>query len=338
MTTADSQQSNPDNAQIKTLTRYTDLANRQALYHVLRFARSSGVFDILERGPCTVETLAKSCDVDLETTRALIYLLCHLEVVEQYGDDIALAAVMRLRSDMNPDFGQTQWERLVAPADGENVAREGSAEQTRRSFRNRMFEREWTLTPSALELARVLGIGSQRCGLQILDWGCGTGIWGLTLAHRDVQANVTMVDWPEPMETVKGMAESIGIADRVTCVAGEFSEVNLPEQRFDLVLLANHLQLVAPSAWAVLLERLRALLIVGCEIAVIVVFEGQDAGVVTRNVLALELSLAHPEFGICAPTVLQEQLVANRFGKPRYSHLEVAPYLFGVMLAAKELS
>ncbi|MCH2400704.1 MAG: methyltransferase domain-containing protein [Pirellulales bacterium] len=338
MTTADSQQSNPDNAQIKTLTRYTDLANRQALYHVLRLARSFGVFDILERGPCTVETLATSCDVDLETIRALIYLLCHLEVVEQYGDDIALAAVMRLRSDMNPDFGQTQWERLVGLADGENIARgEGSAEQTRRSYRNRMFEREWTLTPSALELARVLGIGSQRCGLQILDWGCGTGIWGLTLAHRDVQANVTMVDWPEPMETVKGMAESIGIADRVTCVAGKFSEVNLPEDRFDLVLLANHLQLVAPTAWTVLLERIRGLLKVGGEIAVIDVFEGQEAGDVTRNVLALELSLAHPEFGICSPTVLQEQLAANRFGKPGYRHLEVPPYLFGVMLAAKEL-
>ena len=339
MTTADSQQSNPDSAQIKTLTRYTDLANRQALYHVLRLARSIGLFDVLERGPCTVEVLATSCDVDLATTRTLVYLLCHLEVIEQYGDDIALAAVMRLRSDINPDFGQTQWERLVGPADGENAVRKwGTTEQAQRAFRNRMFEREWTLTPSALELARVLEIGSQRRGLEILDWGCGTGIWGLTLAHRDAQANVTMVDWPEPIETVKGMAESIGIAERVTCVAGEISEVELPEARFDLVLLANHLQLVSPGEWAPLLERIRTLLKVGGEVAVIDIFEGQEAGDLTRNVFALELSLEHPEFRICSPTVLQEQLTANRFGKPRYRHLEMPPYLFGVMLAAKELS
>lgn len=339
MTTGESQQTHPDRAQIRTLTRYTDLANRQALYHALRLARSYGVFDVLERGPCTVETLATSCDVDLATIRALVYLLCHLEVVEQYGDDIALAAVMRLRSDMNPDFGQTQWEHLVGLAGAENALRKwDTVEQAQRTLRGRMFEREWTLTPSALELARILEIGSQRRGLEILDWGCGTGIWGLTLAHRDVQANVTMVDWLEPIETVKGMAESIGIAERVTCVPGKFSEVDLPEERFDLVLLANHLHLMSPGAWAPLLERIGTFLKVGGEVAVIDIFEGQQEGDLNRNVLALELSLEHPEFQLCPPTRLQELLGAKRFGKPRFSHLEVPPYLFGVMLAAKEPS
>ena len=337
MTSAESQQSNLDSAQLKTLTRYTDLTNRQALYHVLRLARSLGVFDVLERGPCSIEVLAESCDVQVETIRALVYLLCHLKVVEQYGDDLVLAAVMRLRSDMNPDFGQTQWERLVGPEDGENVTRKGgAAEQAQHAFRNRMFEREWTVTPSALELARVLEIGSRRQGLQILDLGCGTGVWGLTLTHRDVRSNVTMVDWPEPIETVRRMAESIEIAERVTCVAGKFSDVELPREQFDLVLLANHLQLVPSGEWALLLQRIWKLLKVGGEVAIVDVFEGQEAGDLTRNVFALELSLEHPDFRVCSPSTLQEQLVASRFEEPMYRHLEVPPHLFGVMLAAKE--
>ena len=337
MPSEESQQAGPPNAQLKTLQRFTELSNRTALYHSLRLAQEKGVFDVLQSGPCSVEELAAACGTGCEMMAALVYLLCHLEVVERYGDEVALAAVMRLRSELDPDFGQSYWERLIgSAASGGSERSDDAAEQARNAFRNRMFDRQWTVTPSALELVRVLEIGTRRRSLELLDLGCGTGVWGLTLVHRDVQGKLTLVDRPRPIETAMRMAESVGIADRVTSVAGDFRDVELPTARFDLVLLANHLHLVPPRQWTFLLQRIWTVLRPRGEIAIVDIFEGQQAGDLTRNVWAVELSLECHDFRLCSPRTLQEQLSNSGFGTPSYRHLEVPPHLFGVMLAAKK--
>jgi SAM-dependent methyltransferase len=72
-------------------------------------------------------------------------------------------------------------------------------------------------------------------GLEVLDYGCGTGDWGVMLATEG--ATVTLLDLsPEGVAIGLRRARLHGVADRVTGLARDASDLGpIPDGRFDLV-------------------------------------------------------------------------------------------------------
>jgi SAM-dependent methyltransferase len=90
----------------------------------------------------------------------------------------------------------------------------GSVETTRRALR---------LLPDALRVERVL------------DLGCGTGGSTIALAE-DTRAHVTAVDiHPSFLATLRARAEELGLADRITTVAGDMADASSFGTGFDLI-------------------------------------------------------------------------------------------------------
>ena len=92
-----------------------------------------------------------------------------------------------------------------------------------------------------------------------LDYGCGTGDWGLMLAGEG--AHVTFLDLsPVAMEVVRRRASPSGVADRVRCVARDASDLTcFRDEEFDLIYgsAAVHHTLKYPGALEELLRVLR---------------------------------------------------------------------------------
>ncbi len=72
-------------------------------------------------------------------------------------------------------------------------------------------------------------------GLRVLDYGCGTGDWGLMLATEG--ANVTLLDLsPKAVELGLRRARASGVANRVSGVARDASDLScFGDGEFDLV-------------------------------------------------------------------------------------------------------
>jgi ubiquinone/menaquinone biosynthesis C-methylase UbiE len=96
-------------------------------------------------------------------------------------------------------------------------------------------------------------------GRAVLDYGCGTGDWGLMLASEG--SNVTFLDLsPVAIQVTKCRAAASGVTDRVRGVARDASDLScFRDEEFDLIYAsaAVHHTLKYPGALEELLRVLR---------------------------------------------------------------------------------
>jgi predicted O-methyltransferase YrrM len=72
---------------------------------------------------------------------------------------------------------------------------------------------------------------------RLLDVGGGTGIYSIALLQKHPQLTATVLDGPEVLKVTAEMAAAYGVAERLTCLAGDMFKDALP--RCEAVLLSN---------------------------------------------------------------------------------------------------
>jgi 2-polyprenyl-3-methyl-5-hydroxy-6-metoxy-1,4-benzoquinol methylase len=91
--------------------------------------------------------------------------------------------------------------------------------------------------PSALFIAQLIGAPEgKEC--KVLDIAAGHGMYGITVAKKNPQAQIVAVDWPAVLEVAKENAQAAGVSSRYTARAGSAFEAELGDN-YDLALLTN---------------------------------------------------------------------------------------------------
>lgn len=73
---------------------------------------------------------------------------------------------------------------------------------------------------------------------RVLDVAAGHGMFGITVAKRNPNAQIVAVDWPAVLELAKVNADKFGVANRYTTRPGSAFEVGFGDG-YDFVLLTN---------------------------------------------------------------------------------------------------
>ncbi len=94
---------------------------------------------------------------------------------------------------------------------------------------------------------------------RILDIACGHGLFGIEAAKMFPHATIVAVDWAPVLEVARENAARAGLDGRFHTISGSALEVDL-EGGYDLILIANFLQLLGPAACESLLRRIHAAL------------------------------------------------------------------------------
>ncbi len=133
--------------------------------------------------------------------------------------------------------------------------KDGRCAESKSEFRRRLIDRQWTHTAAAMEASSVLDMGGARVGLNVLELGCGAGVWSAPMIYRDAKARITLVDEEELLPFAMQTYQSIDIADRASAVACDYRQWDVPLGEFDLVVLSETLFLETDAEAVILLGR-----------------------------------------------------------------------------------
>lgn len=316
-------------AQDRSIQQYQQLLQINAASHLIRLARDCGLFQALAAGQRTAVQLTEALEVRPTVLRLLLDALCATGVIEQYGDDYALAQVTRLLTQYDADLGDHLWRRL-------QLALSKETPPDLRAHHQSLAATQWIHTRAAMEAAEMLGIGGERQGCRILDWGCGSAVWSCAMAYRDQQATVTAVDHATVLGVANETAAAIELGSRFSTIQGDPAGVDLPDESFDLAILPQRLHTESLTTALQWLRRIWAALDKGGEIVVIDLFQTQSAPRLGEAIEALRLELSTPAGEVRSLQQTEQQLLEVGFKRPQFSYLPASHVNLGLLVARKE--
>ena len=142
------------------------------------------------------------------------------------------------------DFLTSSWSKKNFEALADAVRKGGTASAT--GDNTRPNEELWinfarsmaSLTLPAAEFIAGLTGAVEAKPCMILDIAAGHGMYGITVANRNSNAQIIAVDWPGVLEVAQENARKLGVADRYATRPGSAFEVDLGSG-YDFVLLTN---------------------------------------------------------------------------------------------------
>jgi SAM-dependent methyltransferase len=261
-----------------------------AASHLIRAARQLGILDRLRGGQLTLPQLCEALALPTTPADLLLDGLVAIGVIEKYREDFALSQAAHLLCQYDEDLGDDRWQRLVDCVRGQRDRAQHDDQQQL----DDLAATQWIHTPAAIEAAEMLDVGRDDGpqGLQILDLGCGSAVWSCAMAHRDPYAVVTAVDNAAALEAAIRTADSIGLRERFHAVqADDLRAAVIPEQAFDLVLVAQRVACLDWQAAAALVERASRCVKPGGRLVVIDLFRGPARPLLAETVESLKLHL-----------------------------------------------
>jgi ubiquinone/menaquinone biosynthesis C-methylase UbiE len=218
---------------------------------VIAAAVSNKVFDTLANGPKTVEEVSKTTGSSNRGLGAIMNALVGLELLSKNGNKYSLtpeseAFLLSNKPGTLAGFFPMNMKRLIPhwlkldeivrtgrPAEARNEEHPGT------EFFTELVENIIPMSyGSAQALADHLKLGEAKQPKRVLDVAAGSGIWGIVLAQKSPQVQVTAVDWAGMIPTTKQTTQKFGVADRFKFIEGDIGEVDFGSD-YDIATLGH---------------------------------------------------------------------------------------------------
>lgn len=221
---------------------------------VVKAAIEMDLFNVLSAGHRTVSQIAQAMEANERGTRILLEALCGLALVDKEGESYALSPVAARYLCQDSSFCVSNLT-LGFAAPWEWAAFGNLAEAVRSGQPNvfnymegqenecleAMVSAIATLgIPTAEAICDLLGIEDGKGqGLRVLDVACGSGVYGYTVARRDIQAQVVGLDRRNILKIAARLATELGVVERIQHRPGNVLSLRFGQEEFDLVLISN---------------------------------------------------------------------------------------------------
>lgn len=266
---------------------FFETVNAYQRTEALRAAIELGLFSHIAAGKTNPTTLGAAAGANPRAIRILADFLTVIGFLEKRGTDYALpphaAAFLDRKS---PAYLGGTLEFLLTPTLRDSfsvltqaVKQGGTAlpdEGTVATEHPIWVEFARAMVPlmrmPAIKLAELIG-GAAEQPLRVLDVAAGHGLFGITVAERYPQAQITALDWPEVLAVASEHATKAGIASRYQTRPGDAFQIDWGGP-YDVILLTNFLhhfsaaeceqiaakarQALAPNGRAIVLEYIPA--------------------------------------------------------------------------------
>jgi ubiquinone/menaquinone biosynthesis C-methylase UbiE len=239
----------------------------------LKAAIELEVFAAIGEGNATAADIAKRCDTSERGMRILCDFLCIMGFLNKDGSRYKLTPDSAIFLDKrSPAYLGGAVEFISTPELTEgfknfaDAVRKGGTTMTEGG----------TVSPEnpiwvkfARGMAPMMALPAQLTAkmvdpaadrkLKILDIAAGHGLYGIAFAKNNPGASIVALDWPNVLDVAKENAQSAGVADRYSTIAGSAFDVDYGSG-YDLILLTNFMHHFDPPTNETLLRKVHAAL------------------------------------------------------------------------------
>jgi ubiquinone/menaquinone biosynthesis C-methylase UbiE len=216
-------------------------------YTAIKVALELDIFDIIAKGYCTADEIARAAKCNKRGIRILLDALCPLEFLAKSGDQYSLTApsgafLVRDQPTYCADVYLAWWKSREHLAEYIRTGEAGLdfASQDSEGLWAMLTARQTITWPRHVENARKiwkeLGIDSTSWpGVRILDVACGSGVNTFVLAQSDPNVHVSALDFPQVLEVSTQIADAMGVSQQVTFCPGDVMTSEMAVDEFDIV-------------------------------------------------------------------------------------------------------
>jgi len=127
----------------------------------------------------------------------------------------------------------------------------------------------------------------------------------------------------------------MGLSERFNVRPGNYHEVELSPETYDLAIVGNVTHIETPEGNTALFTKMYKTLKTNGEIVIFDIFPGQEEGELSQSLYALGLALRTEKGQVYSCEQLQEFLSQAGFTGFKFSPIKVPPYTMGMLLAKK---
>jgi 2-polyprenyl-3-methyl-5-hydroxy-6-metoxy-1,4-benzoquinol methylase len=233
---------------------FFDTINAYQQTAAVKAALDLDLFTVIAEGKDSAEEIAERCEASERGIRILCDYLTVLGFLVKQDNRYSLTPDSAFFLDRrSPNFIGGITEFLLSPmlTDGFKdlapAVRKGGtvmSEEGTVSAENPVwvqFARAMaSLQAMPAQLLAKLIIGDSNPKLKVLDIAAGHGMFGITMARQNPNAEIAALDWPNVLEVAKENAEKAGVIDRYHLLAGSAFDLDYGSD-YDLVLITNFL-------------------------------------------------------------------------------------------------
>lgn len=290
---------------------------------VLLTANRLGVFECLAEGPQSLEAVCNALGTHPRATRLLLKACEALELVVEAPDGfvngLAAAAFLvpnkpgylgnaiRYSDNLYGTWGKLEQALKTGEPQLAPEAYLGGDSGITRDFVYGMHDR-------ALGIGRVLVelVDLTQCR-QLLDVGGGPGTYASLFAQRVPTLKATVLDLPGVIAHAKDIIAGLGVADRVTTLAGSYFDASFPPGN-DAVLISGVLHRESQANCRALIKKAAASLDPGGLLVLSDVFtDAGGASPVFATLFGVNMMLTAPEGGVHSDADVGEWLTDAGF-------------------------
>lgn len=239
----------------------------------LKAAIELEVFTAIGEGNSTAAEIAKRCQTSEKGMRVLCDYLTIMEMLTKQDGRYALTLDSSVFLDKrSPAYLGGATEFLCSPMLTEGFKH--VADAVRKG--GTAMENDGTIGPDhpvwvkfAQAMAPMMALPAQLMTklvvpaadrkLKILDIAAGHGLFGISFATHNPQAEITALDWKAVLEVAKENAQKAGVSDRYHTIEGNAFDVDFGSG-YDLVLITNFLHHFDAPTCETLLRKVHAAL------------------------------------------------------------------------------
>ena len=269
------------------------LRDVQALAAALAAAEETGLIAALAQHPASATDLSARCSIDARACACVLDVFEAFDLTSREGDRYRVGPELIERSTRPLPLGEKELElwqhapiflRTGTPL----LTMDAAPEAREQIYRDVVSSLGSVFAAAADHLAG-------RCDLtpgSILDLGCGSGVWSLAIARRLPSARVTGLDLPSVVDQFRARAAALGIDYRIDTIEGDMHSVALPDDQWELAIIANVLRLEPVERARALIKRGVAALRPGGSLLIVdALASGSAAAERARAVYGLHLAM-----------------------------------------------
>jgi ubiquinone/menaquinone biosynthesis C-methylase UbiE len=218
---------------------------------IIGAAVSNKVFDTLAPGAKSADEVSKETGASVRGLRAVMNALVGLELLSKSDGKYSLTPeseaflVSNKPATLAGFFPMNMKQLIPLWLKLDEIVRTGKPAEARNEegpgteFFSELVENIIPMSyASAQALADHLKLAKANKPTSVLDVAAGSGIWGIVLAQRSPQVEVTAVDWTGMIPTTKRITKKFGVADRFKFIEGDIGDVDF-RTGYDIAILGH---------------------------------------------------------------------------------------------------